>query len=132
MAAPIPMLAILSDIVENMSAWKNNDLIAGLLMAIFIVTLGIGLICLLMVIHFLRSGSLSRHRSYRRYFPETSPKKAQHLAVGLPSRWLAIKSSDPLRVQRALHLHKPTPCSWADALARPQEQKLFISPPVAG
>jgi hypothetical protein len=125
----MPMLAALSDIL-NMSAWKDNDLIAGLLMAIFIVTLGIGVICLLMVVHFLRTGSLARRRSYRRYFPETT--KASRPAMGLPNRWLAIKSSNPVRVQQALHLHKPMPCSWAEAITKPHEQKLFISPPVAG
>jgi hypothetical protein len=126
------MLAMLGDIGERMSAWKDNDLIAGLLMAIFVVTLGIGLICLLLVLHFLRSGSLTRRRVYRQYFPETGEKTSQHVGMGLPNRWLAIKSSNPLRVQQALHLHKPMPCSWADALAKPQDQKLFISPPVAG
>jgi hypothetical protein len=132
MVAPIAMLAMLGDIADKMSAWKDNDLIAGLLMAIFIVTLGIGAICLLLVIHFLRSSSLARPRAYRHYFSEAGEKKSHRVAVGLPSRWLAIKSSNPVRVQQALHLHKPTPCSWADALAKPQEQKLFISPPVAG
>jgi hypothetical protein len=129
MTAPTPTLAMMSDIV-NMSAWKDNDLIAGLLMAIFIVTLGIGIICLLLVIHFLRSGNLARRRAYQRYYPDAT--NSGRVVMGLPNRWLAIKSCNPVRVQQALHLHKPMPCSWAEAITKPQEQKLFVSPPVAG
>jgi hypothetical protein len=49
-----------------------------------------------------------------------------------PSRWLAIKASNPAVVQAALHLHRPTPCSWEEGLAEAREDKLFISPAVSG
>ncbi|MEW6305654.1 MAG: hypothetical protein AB1705_19415 [Verrucomicrobiota bacterium] len=49
-----------------------------------------------------------------------------------PSRWLAIKSTDLAEVQEAFGLHNPTPCSWEEGLARSQEHKLFIFPPLAG
>jgi hypothetical protein len=32
----------------------------------------------------------------------------------------------------ALRLHNPSPCSWEEGLHAANEQKLFISPPVAG
>jgi hypothetical protein len=49
-----------------------------------------------------------------------------------PSRWLAIKANDPSVVQAALHLSRPTACSWEEGLAEAREDKLFISPPVSG
>jgi hypothetical protein len=49
-----------------------------------------------------------------------------------PSRWLAVKASKSSVVQAALNLHRPTPCSWEEGLAEAREDKLFISPPIAG
>jgi hypothetical protein len=49
-----------------------------------------------------------------------------------PSRWLAVKTNDPFVVQIALHLNRPTACSWEEGLAEAREDKLFISPPVSG
>lgn len=50
----------------------------------------------------------------------------------LPSRWLAIRSSNPHAVQEALGLQQPQPCSWEEGLNAAHEHKLFISPPVGG
>jgi hypothetical protein len=49
-----------------------------------------------------------------------------------PARWLAIKAVKPSVVQAALHLHRPTPCSWEQGLAEAREDKLFISPSIGG
>ena len=49
-----------------------------------------------------------------------------------PSRWLAVKANDPSVVQAALHLNRPTACSWEEGLAEAREDKLFISPPISG
>ncbi|HWN96311.1 MAG TPA: hypothetical protein VNT99_14855, partial [Methylomirabilota bacterium] len=49
-----------------------------------------------------------------------------------PSRWLAIRSQNPKAIQSALGVQHPRACSWSDALARPFEPRLFISPPVNG
>lgn len=49
-----------------------------------------------------------------------------------PCRWLAIKAVNASVVQAALHLHRPTPCSWEEGLAEAHEDKLFISPPMSG
>jgi hypothetical protein len=49
-----------------------------------------------------------------------------------PARWLAVKAVHPSVVQAALNLHGPTPCSWEEGLAEAHEDKLFISPPLAG
>jgi len=50
----------------------------------------------------------------------------------LPARWLAVRAVHPRVVQAALNLHHPTSCSWEEGLAEAREDKLFISPPLAG
>ncbi|HEX3718824.1 MAG TPA: hypothetical protein VH595_12720 [Verrucomicrobiae bacterium] len=49
-----------------------------------------------------------------------------------PSRWLAVKANNPAVVQAALHLNRPTSCSWEEGLAEARDDKLFISPPISG
>src|SRR2546423_31070 len=49
-----------------------------------------------------------------------------------PSRWLTVKCSNIIKVQNALGLGNPTPCSWTDGFSKVSERKLFISPPVQG
>ena len=49
-----------------------------------------------------------------------------------PSRWLVVKTGDPAKVQAALNLHHPMPCSWEEGLIEAREDKLFISPSISG
>lgn len=60
------------------------------------------------------------------------PPVFHHLALRKPGCWLAIKNRDTLAVQNALALHNPKPCSWVDGLSDESEQRLFVSPPIAG
>ena len=53
-----------------------------------------------------------------------------------PSRWLAIKTADIAKVQHALGLHNPTPCSVSEGMmggmGKSGDRKLFVSPPLDG
>lgn len=49
-----------------------------------------------------------------------------------PSRWIAVRCSNIVKVQTALALDNPTPCSWSEGFSKLQDRKLFISPPVKG
>src|ERR1041385_9538529 len=49
-----------------------------------------------------------------------------------PSRWLAIKTNDIAKVQHALGLHHPTPCSVSDGLGHPADRHFFVSAPSPG
>ncbi len=49
-----------------------------------------------------------------------------------PGRWLVVKGTDPSAVQAALNLRHPTPCSWEEGMLEARENKLFISPSIAG
>jgi hypothetical protein len=68
----------------------------------------------------VRSSSLSGIDGFR-----TSPFEQ-------PARWLAVKANNPAVVQSALHLNRPTSCSWEEGLAEAHDDKLFISPAVSG
>lgn len=47
-----------------------------------------------------------------------------------PCRWIAVRSTDPRAVQKALRLANPTICSWAEGLADAREGRIFITPPI--
>ncbi len=59
-------------------------------------------------------------------------ERPQPFLIERPSRWVAIRSSNLLTVQTTVGLHDPVPCSWNEAFARLQDQRMFISAPVQG
>jgi hypothetical protein len=97
-----------------------------------VLTAGVALACL--VSRYLRSrktdawsGSMVGNRC------EFDGGRGVHSSVfDFPSRWLAIKSNHHQRVQQTLGLHNATPCSWVEGMARINDHKLFVSPPVNG
>lgn len=112
---------------------KEGDLIAALLLLVLGIALGIGVSCLLMVIHFLRKGRLAERPTHRGRPESLMRERRLHAPIfNVPSRWLAIRSGNPQLVQAALRLNNPKPCSWEEGLSAAHEQKLFISPPIRG
>ncbi len=131
MTAPLSKLALLGNAGGNFSALNDHNLIATLLILVLGMALGIGLICLLLVVYFLRTGRLAIPRNTPR--PETYGRSSRwQQALGPPNRWLAIRSGNPFLVQRALGLYNVSPCSWEEGLGVALDHKLFISPPVGG
>lgn len=63
---------------------------------------------------------------------DSSQDLAMPFLFDRPTKWLAIRCSNILKVQTALGLHNPTPCSWREGFSKLHEGKLFISPPVKG
>ena len=98
------------------------------------VALVLCLVCLLMVVHFLRSGRLASRRELHlgRLFPRLPRSSFRTPLRATPRRWLAVRSESLQAVQSALGLLRPRPCSWEEGLFAAQQQKLFISPPVDG
>jgi hypothetical protein len=130
MTATVFMAALPGEAVGGIPL-KDGDLIAALLLLVLGIALGIGVTCLLMVVHFLRKGRLMNSPAIRR----TDHGRERRLATpifNLPTRWLAIRSGNPHLVQAALRLNNPTPCSWEEGLSVAHEHKLFISPPIRG
>ena len=106
---------------------------ATLLILVFGMALGIALICLLMVIYFLRRGRLhARQPSRKSEYSSSRSWRWQTPLHGSPNRWLAVRTGNMHWVQMALRLHNPSPCSWEEGINAAHEHKLFISPPVAG
>ena len=116
----------------GLSVGNGSDLIATLLILVLGMALGVGLICLLLVVHFLRAGHNASQRGTRHTEPWPHDRKLPAPFHTTPCRWLAIKSGNPRLVQTALGLRKATACSWEEGLHAAHEQKLFISPPVNG
>ena len=47
-----------------------------------------------------------------------------------PCRWIAVRTTDPRAVQKALRLANPTICTWAEGMAEARERRIFITPPI--
>jgi hypothetical protein len=123
-------LVMLSMVGDTADVWRSHDLISALLILVFGMALGVGMICFLLVVHFMRTGRLSSRNVL--HGREHSRDRRIYGPVFLPSRWLAIRSTQLHAVQNALRLHKPQPCSWEEGLTVSHDQKLFVSPPIAG
>ena len=132
MTATVSMTALLGEAVGGLPGWKDSDLIAALLILVLGIALGIGVTCLLMVVHFLRKGRLSNRPVTRKGELLARERRFHPPLFHLPTRWLAIRSGNLQSVQAALGLNNPTPCSWEEGLSAAHEQKLFISPPIRG
>jgi hypothetical protein len=132
MTAMVTKTLLLGEAVGSSTAFKNGDLIVALLLLVLGIALGIGVTCLVMVVHFLRKGRLINRPIARRVNLLTRERRAHPAIFNLPTRWLAVRSGNPHLVQAALGLNNPTPCSWEEGLSAAHEQKLFISPPIRG
>jgi hypothetical protein len=132
MTAVVFKTLLLSEAVGSASAFKNGDLIVALLLLVLGIALGIGVTCLVLVVHFLRKGRLINRPIGRKTDLLTRDRRAHPPIFNLPTRWLAVRSGNPHLVQAALGLNNPTPCSWEEGLSAAHEQKLFISPPIRG
>src|SRR5947209_6679864 len=114
---------LMSEAVVPVSGFQQTDLVAAMLLLVLGMALGIGLVCLLIVLHYMRTGRLSAHRAL--HIGAADPDRRSPVSLfSMPSRWLAIRSGNPYVVQAALRLHKATPCSWEEGLSVAQDRKL--------
>lgn len=123
------MTVLLGD--AALSGLQGNDVIPVLLFLVLGVVLGMILMCLLQVAHFMRQDRLATRR-LPRHSEFLRERRGQPGTFHAPARWLAIKSGNPHLVQAALGLANPMPCSWEEGLTAAHEHKLFIAPPVNG
>jgi len=133
MLANLPICTLIADTAGGVASMNSGDLIAALLLLVLGVALGVGITCLLTVLHFMRKGRLLPRQVIRR----RANLPSEHRLVvapsfNLPTRWLAIRSGNPQLVQAALALNNPMPCSWEEGMSAAHEHKLFISPAIRG
>ena len=126
------MLAMLTDPAGQAPGFRTGDLIAYLLVSLVVMVLFLGALCVLLVHRLRQSNKSVATKSSVAREATGREQKAKPLVFDFPSRWLAVKSANPQAVQSALGLHKPRPCSWEQGLARSQDFKLFVSPPING
>jgi hypothetical protein len=108
-----------------------DDLIPGLLLSLLGVSLAVGTVVALFVLH-----------SRRKRRPQHAPIIAANFepvypcvpirtgSLHRPGLWMTIRNRNLHSVQSALGLHNPKPCTWLEGFTG--EQGLFISPPVNG
>src|SRR5438552_3071872 len=117
MTAVAGICTFFADASPTISGWQENDIIAALLILVLGMALGIGLVCLLLVLHYMRGGRLAARRGLPMTNLHGNEKRLDPSTYLLPQRWLAIRSGNPRVVQAALGLHRPTPCSWEEGLS---------------
>ncbi len=132
MSATDSVTAMLGQGAVGLSSMGDGSLIAALLLLVLGIALGIGVTCLLMVVHFLKKGRLINRPRLRNMNLLARERRLHAPIFNVPSRWLAVRIGNPQLVQAALGLNNPTPCSWEEGLTAAHEHKLFISPAIRG
>lgn len=114
----------------------DHGILATFLLALFWFVLSTGMLTVFFIARWRRHHPVIVPSSTDgvRKNPETPPVplNGHHAVLKRPNCWLAIKNRDVMAVQSALALHNPKPCTWSEGLSGSSDQKLFISPPVAG
>lgn len=124
----VPLILDLSGSFTRLENPRDDHFIVYLLLLVLGIVLGCFALFLYLIYRSHRPGTPpgalpARHRS--------QPHRAA-LVLNTPQRWLAVKTSNPQKVQTALDLHNPIPCSWDEGVEDASERRLFISPPVNG
>jgi len=118
--------------MDTLSASRESNLTSALLILVLSLALALGVVCLLVVVHFLRATRRAHRREFQRHRPLPRDRRFYSPLLPVPSRWLAIRTEDLPAVQLALGVLKPKPCSWEEGLSAVQDRKLFISPSLDG
>lgn len=128
------MMILISDAAAIFPA-NHDDLTVALLTLVFGIAIGVGLACLLIVLHTLRRRPSALGAQARTASGTTLSRTASESPVALPplpDRWLAISGATLGVVQKALGLNHATACSWVEGLTVTGQQMLFLTPPVRG
>ena len=126
MTAPACICTLLAEASVGLSGRQENDIVAALLILVLGIALGIGLVCLLLVLHYMRHGRLAARQGSWVGDPQPTDRRLAYSIFSAPPRWLAVKSGNPYVVQAALGLNKPTRCSWEEGLSVAQDRKLAV------
>jgi hypothetical protein len=126
------MFAVLAETAARLTNEQEHAVIIGVILLVLGLVMGIGVASFIFIIYTLRKGRLAERNGLFNIEGLGRDRRSASALLGLPNRWLAIRSGNPYVVQAALGLYKPTPCSWEEGLCAASEQKLFISPPVNG
>lgn len=115
---------------EGSEAIHNGDYVAVLLVLFLLLILGIA--ALFVWLASRQAGT--RRRQLERQFPPSphwsGSESCRPDIFDSPCRWIAVRTTEPRAVQKALRLANPTICTWAEGLAEARDRRLFITPPI--
>lgn len=114
-----------TQVMTAQSYLLDGPFVAVVLFCLSIV-IGLGCLCVFLVLRHRRM--MAREKGDE----ERDAKGSFPLSGHSPSRWIAVKSANPLVVQSALGLHNLKPCSWQEGLEQVQDRDLLVSPVVDG
>lgn len=117
---------------DGVGVVQGSDYLVFVLLGLLFLILGVGAFFFWLA---------TRHARERRACAEAEPRhrpRSRWMGAGVfhpeifdsPCRWMAIRTTDPRAVQKALKLMNPTLCTWAEGLAEARERRLFITPPI--
>jgi hypothetical protein len=104
-------------------------IVAGLLAAL---TLLLGLAVLLLCIYRRHLRGIRRSKPGMDLLALSTLGRKRMMAFPAPVRWIAVHSSDVVRLSEWLGPAAVLGIPWSEALARSRERRLFVSPPVDG
>src|SRR5256885_15722439 len=107
MTAPACICTLLAEASAGLPGRQESDIVAALLILVLGIALGIGLVCLLLVLHYMRHGRLAARQGSWVNDPEPTDRRLVYFNFSAPPGWLAIQSGNPHAVQVALCLNKP-------------------------
>ena len=107
----------------------------------YLVLALLGLLFLILAVGALFVWMATRHARERRIWEEAEsrsrPRRRWSDAGAFrpeifdsPCRWIAVRTTEPRAVQKALRLSNPTLCTWAEGMAEARDRRLFITPPI--
>ncbi|MGV3771252.1 MAG: hypothetical protein ACO1QB_00020 [Verrucomicrobiales bacterium] len=113
----------------------DQSVVAILLILMVIASFAVGSLLVYLTGHWMRKSAVKDFSLGATDFAR-SPQDPDNLIVPFlfdrPTKWMAIRCTNLIKVQSALGLINPMPCSWAEGFSKCSESKLFISPPVNG
>ena len=111
---------------------QGGDYVAGFLLLLLFLILAVGAFFVWLATRHARerrawAAAELRQRPLR---PWSDASEFRPEIFDSPCRWLAVRTTEPRAVQKALKLANPTLCTWAEGLAEARDRRLFITPPI--
>lgn len=117
-----------------MSSEYTSQMTVGLLLLSLFSVVTIGMLLSLVFVRYVnrKKALCAKSAGETSMLDEMQPLNLSLPPFDNPTRWVAIKSTNPAAAQRVLGLHNAKPCSWCEGLSQLSEHALFISPPIEG
>lgn len=134
----MPHVNSLRDLIASRGAADGSAAVEG---GNYLVLVLLGLLFLILAVGAFFFWLSARHARQRQLWTEAAQQHPSHRQwpaaesfrpeiFDSPCRWIAVRTSEPRAVQKALKLANPTLCTWAEGLAEARDRRLFVTPPI--